>query len=1095
MENLDPEEARAIVEPLLRIMTAAVQLHEGYVVRTTGDGIFALFGAPAAYEDHPQRALHAASRMQHDLRTAGEQRRACGLIALDARIGVHTGEVVAYAADTSGKLEYRLVGHTANLAARLEALAPPGSIAVSDYTRQLCEGYFEVRPLGPVRVKGVSEPINVFEVVGTGVAQSHFDLSARRGLTRFVGRESELQQMQRALERATAGNGQIVAAVGEAGAGKSRLFHEFKTTIPPRLKLLEAHSAAHRKASAWLPLIHLLRSYFGIADIDDPAARRAKVQAKLTARDERSAELMPYLLHLLGIVDGPDALAQMDPNSRRRRTIEAIKQVLIRESLLQPLVIIFEDLHWIDDQTQLLLDALADSIANARVLLLLNYRPEYHHGWSNKSYYLQLRLTLLDDQFANSMLDALLSEDPELAPLKHLIVERTEGNPFFIEEMVRSLFEEGSVVRNGGISITQKLTELRLPATVQGILAARIDRLTPDQKELLQTLAVIGRTSSRELLRRVAPHLNIQGERLIGELQNAEFIYEQHAAVDTEYVFKHALTQEVAYESLLIERRKRLHELTGVALEQMFASRLEEHAVNLAYHYARTDNHNKAIEYVHLAGKQSARRGAHYQAIAHFRTALERLESLAGMAADQQRCEILLALADEQERAGEHLDAQQSWLAVVTLAKTQGAPDSIVAAAVGLIRLAVRVGIATEGLTDLLEDTLETVGTHDSAAKAQALCGLSGLLGMSGEHERADYLGEQGLAMSQRLGDRELLCRNMNLVAFGLVNPWSVRKLLSNAIAMGELARSLNDKSSEAQALDWMIISLLELGDVAAADRQTAAAEKLAEEVNEPFNQILLLVNNAARALMRGEFDRSEQLAQQALEIGRTLQTEAAAGIFGLQMFAIARERGELQQLEPVLQLFLKERSAGGAWRPGLALLYAELNRDAEARRQFDTLARADFSDIKQDALWLGSLAYLVDICVYLGDEARGRLLYDLLRPFDELNVFVGYGVVCCGAVSRYLGMLAALLQNWQEAERYFDHALMMNARMNAPVWIAHTEYQYARMLLARSCNNDRARAFEMLTSALHGARRFGMKSLEARVTAALPGVRTLKDA
>jgi class 3 adenylate cyclase/predicted ATPase len=628
MEDLDPEEAHAIVEPALRIMAEAVRRYEGYVARSTGDGIFALFGAPAAYEDHPQRALYAALQIQHELRADGQRRAARGLRSLEARVGVHTGEVVAYTVETSGKVEYRLVGHTANLAARLESLAPAGSIAVSEYTRNLCEGYFELRGLGPMTVKGLSAPISVYEVIGLGALRSHFQLAARRGLTKFVGRARELEQMRCALELAMSGQGQIVAVMAEAGTGKSRLFHEFKATIPTTCKVLEAYSVSHGKASAWLPVLELLRGYFGIADADDASSRREKIRAALTALDPALDDTLPYLFGLLGIVQGPDPLAQMDPQIKRPRTLEAIKRIVFSESLKQPVVVIFEDLHWIDAQTQALLDLLADSVARSRVLLLFNYRPEYRHEWTNKSYYSQLRLDPLGGADGAAMLAALLGEAVELNPLKRLITERTGGNPFFIEEIVHALFDEGALVRNGAVKVTRSLSQLRLPPTVQGVLAARIDRQPVENKQLLQTLAVIGRESSLGLLRQIASHADTQLEQMLADLQAGEFIYEQTPGTDVEYLFKHALTQEVAYNSLLIERRKQIHERAGQALESIFANQLDDHLSQLAHHYSHSDNTDKAIEYLGRAGQQAVQRSANADAVASLIAAIDLLQKL-----------------------------------------------------------------------------------------------------------------------------------------------------------------------------------------------------------------------------------------------------------------------------------------------------------------------------------------------------------------------------------------------------------------------------------------------------------------------------------
>jgi len=331
--------------------------------------------------------------------------------------------------------------------------------------RHLVEGYFELRGLGPAEVKGISEPINVYEVVGAGPLRGHFELAARRGLTKFVGRDREVAELKRVLKLARSGHGQIVAAVAEAGTGKSRLFYEFKAMLPGDCKVLEAYSVSHGKASAYLPVLELLYRYFGIEDADDKAARRAKIETRISALDPALGDTLPLLYTLMGLHEGPDPLAQMDPRMKRRRMFDAIKRIILRESLNQPLVVIFEDLHWIDGETQALLDLLADGIANARVLLLVNYRPEYSHAWSNKTYYSQLRLDALGRENAAEMLSALLGEDGDLTPLKRLIIERTEGNPFFVEEMVQTLFDEGALCLLYTSPSPRDLSTSRMPSS------------------------------------------------------------------------------------------------------------------------------------------------------------------------------------------------------------------------------------------------------------------------------------------------------------------------------------------------------------------------------------------------------------------------------------------------------------------------------------------------------------------------------------------------------------------------------------------------------------------------------------------------------
>ena len=475
-QDLDPEEARAIVDPALKLMIDAARRYDGYIVQSTGDGIFALFGAPVAHEDHPQRALYAALRMQEDLKRYSAQLVADGGMPIEARIGANTGEVVVRSISTGrGHVEYTPIGHTTNLASRMQAVAPTGSIATSEQTRKFVEGYFLLKPMGPTKVKGVSEPVNVYEVTGLGPLRTRLQRSAGRGLTKFVGRDREMVAMEAAAGRATSGRGQIVAAMAEAGTGKSRLFFEFKAKNQSGWMVLETFSVSHGKASAYFPVIDLLHGYFRIGSEDDARTRREKIGGKVLMLDRALEDTLPYLFGLLGIIDGEDPLSGTDAQVRKRRTLDAIKRIILRESLNQPLMVIFEDLHWIDEETQAFLNLLADSIPNSRILMLVNYRPEYSHQWNSKTYYTQLRLDPLGKASADEMLSALLGDGPDLAQLKRVIIDKTEGNPFFMEETVQVLLDEGALVREGSATkLTRAIAELKIPPTVQGILAARI---------------------------------------------------------------------------------------------------------------------------------------------------------------------------------------------------------------------------------------------------------------------------------------------------------------------------------------------------------------------------------------------------------------------------------------------------------------------------------------------------------------------------------------------------------------------------------------------------------------------------------------------
>jgi class 3 adenylate cyclase/predicted ATPase len=637
IEGLDPEEARAIIDPALQLMMDAVHRYEGYVAQVLGDGIFALFGAPLAHEDHPQRALFAALRMQDEMRRYAHVLREQGRAPLLMRVGVNTGEVVVRSIRKDDlHTDYVPVGHSTNLAARMEQLAAPGSILVSAYTHRLTDGYFEFKALGQTQIKGVEEPLHVYEVLGAGPLRTRLQVASSRGLTRFVGRHREMEQLQTALAHAKAGHGQIVGVMGEPGLGKSRLFYEFKLTSLSECLVLEAYSASYGKASAYLPVIELLKSYFRIEPADDERARRQKVIGKVLELERSLEDTLPYLFALLGSEEQPSPLQQMDPQIRRRRTFDALKRLFLRESLNQPVLLIFEDLHWIDTETQGVLDTLSESVASTRMLLLTNYRPEFRHEWGGKTYYTQLRLAPFGKNEAAEFLHVLLGipagvvREPPLQHVQQLILQKTEGTPFFLEEVVQELFEQGVLVHEGGETRcgASLPIDLHLPPTVQGVLAARIDRLATEEKALLQQLAIMGRVFPLGLIKRVVTRPEEELYGLLAALQHKEFLYEQPAFPEVEYSFKHALTQEVAYGTVLQERRKALHERTAQAIENLYHPKLEDHYSELAHHYSRSGNTQKAVKYLHLAGQQAVQRSAYGEAISHLTAALELLTTL-----------------------------------------------------------------------------------------------------------------------------------------------------------------------------------------------------------------------------------------------------------------------------------------------------------------------------------------------------------------------------------------------------------------------------------------------------------------------------------
>jgi class 3 adenylate cyclase len=628
LADRDPEDARAILDPVLERMIAAVHRYEGTVNQVMGDGIMALFGAPLAHEDHAVRACYAALAMQAALRRYSDEVRRTHGLAVHFRVGLNSGEVVVRAIGNDLHMDYSAIGQTVHLAARMEQLATPGSILLTPATLRLVEGLVQVNALGPIPVKGLTEPVEVLELVGATTVRRRLQAGVARGLTHFVGRETESTALARA--RAGTGHGQVVATVGEAGVGKSRLLYKFvHSHCPQGWRVLEAASVSYGKATPYFPVAELLKRYVHVEDGDEPRTIRANVTGHLLTLDDALQEAIPALLALLNVLPADSPFLTLDPPQRRQRILAALKRILLRESQVQPLLLVFEDLHWIDSETQALLDSLVESLPTAHLLLLVNYRPEYQHGWGSKTYYTQLRLDPLPPANADALVQALLGDDPSLAPLTKLLIARTDGNPFFLEESAHTLVETGVLIGEpGAYHLGKLLNSLQVPATVQAVLAARIDRLPLTEKYLLQTAAVIGTEVPLPLLQAIAELSEETLQRGLTYLQAAEFLYETHLFPDLIFTFKHALTHEVAYGSLLLERRLALHARIVEVLEVFAGDRVAEQVERLAHHALRGEVWDKALAYGRQAGEKALARSAHREAVGFFEQALSTLDHL-----------------------------------------------------------------------------------------------------------------------------------------------------------------------------------------------------------------------------------------------------------------------------------------------------------------------------------------------------------------------------------------------------------------------------------------------------------------------------------
>jgi tetratricopeptide (TPR) repeat protein len=732
-------------------------------------------------------------------------------------------------------MDYSAVGETTHLAARMEQLATPGSTRLPPSTLALVEGLVRVTPLGPVPVKGLPDPVEVFELVGASAVRRRLQAAAARGLTRFVGRQHELEILRQALTQAAAGHGQAVALVGDAGVGKSRLVYEFVHAHPAQGWLvLESASVSCGKATPYFPVIDLLKRYCHVEEQDDPRTVRAKVTGQILTLDEALQDILPALLSLLEVLPDDSPFRSLDPPQRRQRTLDALKRVLRRESQVQPLLLIFEDLHWIDAETQALLDGLVEGLPTARLLLLVNYRPEYQHGWGSKTFYTQLRLDPLPPASADALLQALLGDDPSLVPLKQLLIVRTEGNPFFLEESVRTLVETGVLVgESGAYRLAQALPTIQMPATVQAVLAARIDRLPPEDKRLLQTAAVIGTEVPLPLLQAIADVPEAALHRGLAHLQTAEFLYETRLFPEPEYTFKHALTHEVAYGSLLLERRRVLHGRLVEALEALAPERATEQVERLAHHALRGEVWDKAVTYCQQAGARAHDRAAFHEAVAVFEQALQALAHLPE-SGDARGLAIDLRLALER-------------------------PLSI-------------LGEYGRCLALLREAEVLARALDDRARLGQMLAQMVEVHRVTGDHTSAMAAGQQALNLAADLGDSALQWRTSYYLGqtYRAIGDFgrAAELLRWNVEATDRVSGTLRtDRRMRSQA--WLALTLSELG--AFAESRRHGEEALRHATREGRGDAPIIVHGCLGLLYlgKGDLEPAIRVLEQGLALCR----------------------------------------------------------------------------------------------------------------------------------------------------------------------------------------------------------------------------------
>lgn len=831
----DAEAAMLVHDDALSRVSAIMGKHGATMQPLPGEGIVSLFGVPLAQEDHAVRACHAALECHRTATTAMRMPGTSGDETIRLKVGIASGEITFRPSDREQTL--RTMGPAMDLAKRLGRTALPGTTLIAGETRRLADGHIRVAFDTEVAIGASSETCRL---EGEVPSMTRFKANLVRGLTRFVGRDAELEQLRRAEQLVMRGHGQIVAIVGEAGVGKSRLVHEL-INVPAseeRVRVLSCAAVPYGTAAGFLPIIELLRDYFAVEVSDDVQVIRGKIAARLLALDRSMEPSIPAMLALLDVPVADQTWLMLDPGERRRRTIEAIKYILQHEARARPLLLIVEDLHWIDGQTRALLDSLADSLTSTRLLLIVTYRPEYRHGWGSKSIYRQIRLDALAADSTAQLLDALVGNDPGLAPFKQLLIRR--GNPFFLEEAIRTLVDTRALVgERGAYHLTRAIGAIQLPPTVKAILADRIDRLDPETKRILQVASVIGKSVPLSVLESVAAQTRDDLAAALDRLQSSELMHQTALVPAEEFTFRHALTHEVAYAGLLRTHQRELHARVVEAMETLYLDRLSEHTERLAHHAYRGELGEKAVHYLRLAGLKAAARSALTEARAWLEQALDALGRL-----------------PEEPRLLE-----------------QGFE----------IRLELRgvlyqLGDARSLLERLREAEAIAGQLHDECRRSRVSSFMTSIHTMLGELDEAVAVGEQTVSDTRGLRDLELTANAANYLVQALYYRGDYERAIE--LAAETLAtwpanwvykyHVGNPAPASVFNRAFLAMSHAQLGNFSEAARHEADAIQLAEPTQNAFTIAMAHVAAPSLFMLKGDWSTAKSRLERYISVART---------------------------------------------------------------------------------------------------------------------------------------------------------------------------------------------------------------------------------
>ena len=901
-ERLDPEDVHAFMTQAFELMLAEVHRYEGTVNQFLGDGLMALFGAPVAHEDHARRAVHAALGIRQALDGYQDELRGAKGVTFRIRQGLNTGLVVVGSIGNDLRMDYTAVGDTTNLAARLQQAAQPGGIVISEATHRLISGYFDTLALGELSLKGKAAHVRAWDVVSAREGRTRLEVEVDRGLTPFVGRDRELRLVLECAEKAKAGHGQVVFVVGEPGIGKSRLLLEFKRRLGEDVAWRAGHAMSFGRAMPFHPVIDLVKRSFRLEERDTEQVIVEKVESAVLGLGEDLRPVLPYLRYLLSVDPGDPGVLRMDPKQRRAEIFHALRLLTLRAAEAKPQVLLFEDLHWIDQATEDFVAFVADSIPTSRVLLLLTYRPGYVHRLGDRTYHTRIMLDSLSAEHSIQMARAILVAEDLPEGLNALVARKAEGNPFFVEEVIRCLREAGEIRRDGDrYVLAKRLDEIFIPDTIQDVITARIDRLEEAPKKILQLGAVIGQEFTHRILDRLADVREQTGE-FVQRLKALELIYEKSVFPELAYMFKHALTHDVAYTSLLVRRRKELHGLIGLAIEELYGDRLAEHYGVLAYHFTRGEEWPKALEYLFKAAEKAAKAFATREALTLYDQALEAAVQLRTavdpgtvMAIHQAKCALFFVLSDFERSRAEGERVLEIARSVGDRAREGAALAAIAWASMWSQDLDNALAYATRAIDVVAEADVKPV-----LARSHFTIGF--VHAVTGGLDRATSEIDRALAISR--SGRDPIHQSLSLSVAGLLKNWE-----------GEygIAASLQSQALEMAREHNLLVPLLfafflhglTLTGNGSYDRALATFEEgllLAEKVGDEAIHHRILNCLGWLHFELGDLERATELNGRSAEVGRRRRDPGTLPNAEVNLGEIYLARGDLALAQDLLE-------------------------------------------------------------------------------------------------------------------------------------------------------------------------------------------------